>query len=94
MPSLAYSTHVMSVVQTVIRVMTTVHPGGQVTITHPLLRPGETVEVLVLLPAEGDADYQSAVDILNALPGHQLFQTAEEVEQYLQEERASWDDDL
>lgn len=93
MPSLTYSIHAMSVVQTVIRVMTTVQPGGQVTITHPLLRPGDMVEVLVLLPAEGEASYQSAVDILNALPGHQLFQTAEEVEQYLREERASWDDD-
>jgi hypothetical protein len=35
---------------------------------------------------------QSIIDILNEAPGQQLFQTPEEVDQYLQQERASWDD--
>jgi len=34
---------------------------------------------------------QSIVDLLNESPGQQLFQTPEEVDQYLQEERSSWD---
>ena len=34
---------------------------------------------------------QSIVDLLNEAPGQQLFQTPAEVDQYLQEERSSWD---
>jgi hypothetical protein len=34
---------------------------------------------------------RSALEILDAAPGHRLFQTAAEVEHYLREERASWD---
>lgn len=34
---------------------------------------------------------QSIIDILTEAPGQQLFQTPEEVDQYLQQERASWD---
>jgi hypothetical protein len=35
---------------------------------------------------------QSAIDILTAAPGQQIFQTPADVDRYLQEERASWDD--
>ena len=34
---------------------------------------------------------QSIIDLLNESPRQQLFQTPEEVDQYLQEERSSWD---
>jgi len=34
---------------------------------------------------------QSVLDILNEASQSQLFQTSEEVDQYLQHERASWD---
>lgn len=34
---------------------------------------------------------QSIIDLLNEAPGQQIFQTPEEVDQYLQEERSSWD---
>ncbi|BAU15213.1 hypothetical protein LEP3755_57700 [Leptolyngbya sp. NIES-3755] len=34
---------------------------------------------------------QSAIDILTALPTQSIFQTPEEVDQYIQEERNSWD---
>jgi hypothetical protein len=33
----------------------------------------------------------SALEILNTLPGHRLFQTAAEVDAYLTEERDVWD---
>ena len=33
----------------------------------------------------------SAIDILTASPGPQLFQTPEEVDRYIQQERDSWD---
>ena len=34
---------------------------------------------------------RSAVDILNEAPGQRVFKTAEDVESYLRDERASWD---
>jgi hypothetical protein len=34
---------------------------------------------------------QSVLDILNETPRSKLFQTPEEVDQHLQQERASWD---
>lgn len=34
---------------------------------------------------------ESAIDILNSSPGQQIFKTPEEVDRYIQEERASWD---
>jgi hypothetical protein len=33
---------------------------------------------------------ESAIDILNSSPGQQIFKTPEEVDRYIQEERASW----
>jgi hypothetical protein len=81
----------MSVVQTMIRARTTVQPGGRIAITDPALQSGEVVEVFVLLPAKHDANYRPAVDILKELEGHRLFQTAEEVDHYIREERESWD---
>ena len=37
------------------------------------------------------APRRSAVDILADVPGQRLFKTAEEVREYLEEEKASWD---
>jgi hypothetical protein len=34
---------------------------------------------------------QSAIDIILSAPGQQCFQTPEEADRYLQEERDSWD---
>ena len=34
---------------------------------------------------------RSAVDILDETPGQRLFKSAEDVESYLKDERASWD---
>jgi hypothetical protein len=81
----------MSVMQIAIRVTTTVQPDGQVVIAHLLLRPGQTVEVIILIPPERQAGRESIIDILNSSPGNQLFKSAEEVDQYLREERDSWD---
>ncbi len=38
-----------------------------------------------------DASRRSVVDILAEAPGHLAFQTAEEVDAYLQEERYGWE---
>lgn len=82
----------MSSTQTAIHITLTVEQDGRLSITHPLLKPGDPVEVIILLLPKREEHYQSAIDIFNSLPGHQLFKSAEEVDQYLREERDSWDD--
>ena len=70
-------------------VRTTVLPGGKVEIVDQGLPVGESVDVVVR-HASASAQ-RSAVDVLDEAPGHRLFKTAEDVESYLKDERASWD---
>jgi len=46
---------------------------------------------LIFVPAKQGEGYRPAIDILRELEGHRLFKTAEEVNQYIREERDSWD---
>ena len=68
---------------------TTVLPGGKVEIVIPELPEGQTVDVVVL--HESNASDRSVMEILNSGPEHRLFQTAEEVQAHLAQEKASWD---
>ena len=79
-------------VETIVRTKTIVQPGGQVIITDPALLTGSPVEVIILLSEEGSEPRLSKLDVLNSVPGQLLFQNAAEVDAYLREERASWDD--
>ena len=81
----------MGTTRTYVRKRTTVQPGGQIMVSDPTLHTGASVEVLILVSDEQEEPRQSVLDVLNSVPGHVLFKTAEEVEQYLREERASWD---
>ena len=76
--------------QKVLHLKTTVLPGGKIEIVHTELPVGESVDVVVSHPTEPAR--RSAVDILDEAPGHLLFKSAEEVDSYLREERASWND--
>ena len=75
----------------------------EVVVSLPSVPAGEPIEVEVLNPLEGEpievevrnpseSTRRSAVDILDEAPGHLLFKSAEEVDSYLREERASWND--
>lgn len=79
----------MSTTQKVIRIQTTVHQDGEIHIKDPSLQSGDDVEVIVLLPVIDKR--QSAVEILARLPGHRLYESADEVDKYLAGERDSWD---
>ena len=74
----------------VLHLKATVQPGGKVELTCPELDEGESVEVTVrtVLPPE---KRRSIMEILNSGPERRLFKTAEEVKEYLAEEKASWD---
>lgn len=67
----------------------TVLPGGKVEVISTELEEGQTVDVVVL--HESLPERRSAVEILAEAPGHLIFKTAKEVDDYIREERESWD---
>ena len=75
--------------QKALHLRATVQPGGRVEIASPELEAGQTVDVVVL--HESGVKGRSVMEILNSGPERRLFQTAEEVREYLSEEKASWD---
>lgn len=80
----------MGIMRNALHKETTVKPGGRVEVTDPDLPDGVTVDVFVL-PRDGEQNRRSALDILGEAPGHRLFKTAEEADEYLREERAGWE---
>ena len=74
--------------QKALLVRTTVLPGGKVEFVSPELNAGQTVDVVVL--HDSSVKGRSIMEILNSGPERRLFQTAEEVKAYLEEEKASW----
>ena len=75
--------------QKALHIRTTVQPGGKVEVASPELEAGQTVDVVVT--RSSSTERRSVVDILAEAPGHRLFKTGKEVEDYIKEERASWD---
>ncbi len=75
--------------QKALHIRTTVLPGGRIEVVYQDLREGETVDVVVTPSVP--TPHRSIMEILNGGPERRLFQTAEEVQAYLAEEKASWD---
>lgn len=74
-----------------VSIKTIVLPGGKIEISNPDLVPGQEATVVITVEDSEPTIQQHVIDILKNLPGHQLFQNAEEVDSYMQEERASWE---
>lgn len=74
-----------------VRVNTVVLPGGKIEISRPELIPGRQATVVVLIEDQPPVEPRHVIDILANLPGHRLFQNAEEVDAYLRGERDSWE---
>ena len=74
-----------------LRLRATVQPGGKIEIEDPELPIGESVDLIVLLPDTRLAQRESIVDVLHRAPGHILFKTREDVDEYINEERHAWD---
>jgi hypothetical protein len=72
---------------------TTVLPGHRVEVSSPQLPEGVKVEVFVVVPDEEPLrKFASALDFLETLPpGPRAFDTWEEYEKFLQEEKDSWE---
>ena len=75
--------------QKALHIRTTVQPGGKIEIVDQELQAGENVDVVVT--RSSSTERRSVVDILAEAPGHRLFKTGKEVDDYIKEERASWD---
>lgn len=80
---------------TSIHIEATVSPDGKIEISVPELQPGQRVHVSIQpeqtsAPASPSGDIHIS-DLIKTLPGHRLFKTAEEVDEYLRNERDSWD---
>jgi hypothetical protein len=76
---------------TEVRVKTIVLPGGRIEITTPELIPGRRATVVVTIEDNETIEQSHVIDILKTLPGHRLYQSAEEVDAYIREERDAWE---
>ncbi len=74
-----------------LHLQTKVSPDHKIEIQDPNFIVGETVEVFVVVKNETQKETISILDFIDQLPGQRLFKTAAEVDQYLREERDSWD---
>ena len=75
-----------------VHINTIVLPGGRIEISIPKLVAGQRATVVVTVEDQELVEQRHVIDILAALPGHQLFQNAQEVDAYIQEERDAWED--
>ncbi|MBI2297688.1 MAG: hypothetical protein HYU66_01830 [Armatimonadetes bacterium] len=77
-----------------LRYHTTVLPGNRVEVEAPEMAVGQRVEVIVVEEdAVADGPRMTIEEILADLPpGTGIFQSAAEVDRYLEEERNSWDE--
>lgn len=79
---------------TTVRREAVVGPDGKVEITVPELQPGQHVTVTIQpeqTTPEAPEERISMYDLIKDLPGGRLFKTAEAVDEYLRQERDSWD---
>lgn len=74
-----------------VRIRTVILPGGKIEISNPELIPGQHATVVITVEDTEPVAQRHVIDILKALPGHQLFHTAEEVDAYIREEREGWE---
>ncbi len=73
----------------VLRKQATVQPGGKIEIVDPDLMVGEQVEVVI--SSLDTPTHRSAWRIISEGPLARVFESAQEVDECLDEERASWD---
>ena len=80
-----------AIMGTVIHTRAVVRPDGSIEIRAPELTPGQEVEITIEAQAAEPEEKKHVIGITKNLPGHLEFQTAEEVDAYIREERDSWD---
>lgn len=80
---------------TTVRREAVVGPDGKIEINVPELQPGQHVTVTIQpeqTASEAPPEEKiSMYDFIKDLPGGRLFKSAEEVDEYLRQERDSWE---
>lgn len=77
--------------QTALRMTTKVRTGGKLELVVPQVHAEKVVDVIILFPSdEPSSPKRSVMEILTETSGHRVFQTAAEVEHYLQKEHETW----
>ena len=77
--------------QPALHITAQVLPGNKIEIQANELSVGDTVEVFMIVSKKSHKSSHSVMDIFNQLPGKRIFKTPEEADQYLQQERNSWE---
>jgi hypothetical protein len=77
---------------TALRLETTVLPGNRVEVYAPQSPEGARVEVTVVLAEQSMPPKMAMIDLVKTLPpGPRAFDTWEEYERFLEEEKNSWE---
>jgi hypothetical protein len=76
--------------QSALRIRTKVLPGNKLEIELPPGSEGEEVDVFVVLP-EPKAQRRNVIEIIEEARPHRMGMTVDQIDQYLQEERDSWE---
>ncbi len=87
----AQNTPMEVTMSTEVRVKTVILPGGKIEISTPELIPGRRATVVVTIEDNEVVEQPHVIDILKTLDGHRLYQSAEEVDTYIREERDAWE---
>lgn len=80
--------------QTAYHTTTTVLPGKRIEVSAPELKEGDLVQVFVVSTKEATSSARPrefGIDIIESLNGYRYFQSVEEVDRYINEERDSWE---
>jgi hypothetical protein len=76
--------------ESAIRYETTITPSGRIELPIPQLRAGQQVEVIVVPCYERRAG-RCIRDVLEGASRHRLYTRAQEVDDYIREERDAWE---
>lgn len=75
-----------------LHIKTQVLEGNKIEIKDKNLVVGETVEIFVVLPEQKKKSVSNILETIEKIRNHRsCFKTPEEVDQYLRQERDSWD---
>jgi antitoxin component of MazEF toxin-antitoxin module len=77
--------------ESAVRIETTVLPGNRIEVSSSRLVEGDQVEVTIVNVTKSPKKRRSVLDILETTTHKPLFKSAEEVDQYLENERNSWE---
>ena len=69
----------------------TVMPGRRIELSVPDLREGDKVQVVVIPVPAANPETRTGLEIIEAYQGLPAFGSAEAIDQFINEERDSWD---